>query len=241
MRYLNILVFLISALLYCNITDAQGGGPPMIIDDPAVVDFHTWEINSSIKTSFTDDVQLAAPSLDINYGVTHNLHFKIESAYVLTLDKQNHSTSSLGDVIFGIKYHFLYENKSFLSAGIFPQLTVTGDNKGLLFPLLLVKTIGRFVIDANVGVFVGEHKYQSFQDGILIAYQVSERFQIMAEYFMEKGYKPTIQTEGYMNYGCRYRLNNTFTLMGSLGSQIVTPANEQKEYFYSFLGVQSDF
>lgn len=222
----------------CN---AQGGGPPMLTDDPGVVDYHKWEINTSINPVVTKDVQLAVPYIDANYGVLHNLQLKAEIPYLFTINKQQHNSGALGSLLIGIKFHFLNEDSGFIAAGIYPQLTVTGDQKGFLFPLLLEKKIGKFVVGEDIGIFFAEHNYNNIQNGILLGFNVSNKLQVLGEYFIQKNYTLAGNTSGFVNYGFRYILTNVFTLMGSFGTQITTPDDEQRQYFISFLGVQSDF
>ena len=108
----------------------------MITDDPGVVDLHKWEINTSINSTITNQVQLAVPYIDANYGVFHNLQLKAEGPYLINIGSLNH-TSGIGNILLGVKFHFMDENKNFVSAGIYPQYTINGNQKGLLFPLLL--------------------------------------------------------------------------------------------------------
>ena len=213
----------------------------MITDDPGVVGFHKWEINTSVNVSVSKVTQLSAPYLDVNYDVARDVHLKVESSWVFTFDKNHYNTGALGEISAGIKYHFLHEDKSFISVGTYPQVTLTGDQKGFLFPLLLEKTFGKFVIGEDAGVFFGEHNYRSFHNGLLLGYQVSGKLQVMGEYFMEQSFRPAQATAGYMNCGFRYDLNQTFGLIGSFGKQIVTPLNEEQEYFISYLGIRSSF
>jgi len=234
------ILLIILCTMYFNNTYAQGGGPPMLTDDPGTVNYHQWEINTSINSSVTNNVQLAVPYVDANYGVTSNLQLKAEAPYLLTFN-HTHTFANLGDVILGIKYQFIDESKKhFLSAGIYPQQTITGDQKGFLFPLLLEKTIGKWMIGEDIGHFFSNRNNTSMINGNLLGYIVSDKLQIMGEYFMQHYFHP-LRTEGFMNYGFRYTLNKTFTLMGSCGTQINTPTNEQRQYFISFLGIQSDF
>ncbi|MEO6683292.1 MAG: hypothetical protein ABIN48_10780 [Ginsengibacter sp.] len=235
-------MLLLSIAGICSFKSAWAqGGPPMLTDDPAVVGFHSWEINSSINSTITNKTQLAVPYIDINYGAFRNFHVNIESAFLLTYNKQGPSSGALGDVIVAVKYHFLKEGESIISAGTYPRLTLTGEERGFLLPLSLEKTIGRFIIGEDFGIFFGENNNRSLQNGILLGYNVSDRIQVMGEYFVEIEYKPALETSGFMNYGFTIRLNKTFTLIGSLGKQILTPSNEEKVRFISFLGVRSDF
>ena len=236
----RIFIVIIGTLCF-NSLYAQGGGPPMMTDDPGIVDLHKWEINTSVNTSITNETQLSVPYVDANYGIAHNLQLKAEAPYLITIDKQKHSTGALGPVLLGVKFRFMDEDKNFVSVGTYPQFTITTNQKGLLLPLLLEKNIGKFVIGEDIGNFFGEHNYNSLQNGTLLGYKVTGKLQLLGEYFLEKTYGAATGTDGFMNYGFRYTLNPTFTLMGSFGTQVVTDINEQRQYFFSFLGLQSDF
>lgn len=231
-------ILLAVCILAMKLISAQSGGPPMLTDDPGVVDLHKWEINSSITVTKSNNVQVGFPYLDINYGVLPKLQLKIESPYLFNFEKHQKMSGTLGDIMVGVKYRILDEDKSFISAGIYPQLTIRGD-KGFLFPLLLEKTFGKFLIGDAIGHFWGDENL--FQNGFLVGYQIRDRTQLMGEYFLEKEYQISKATSCYINFGFRQKLTNVFTLMGSLGTQIKTPAGEQREYLISFLGVQSSF
>jgi hypothetical protein len=239
MKPLTVLL-VITCMLCFNNSHAQGGGPPMLTDDPGTVNYHQWEINTSVNSSVTNNVQLAVPYIDANYGVTSHLQLKAEAPYLLTFD-HSHTSGNLGDVILGLKYQFINEDKKhFLSAGVYPQETITGDQKGLLFPLLLEKTIGNWMIGEDIGYFFSDKNNRSVINGNLVGYIVSDKLQVMGEYFLQH-YFNLSGTAGFINYGFRYALNGTFTFMGSFGTQIVTQVDQQRQYFISFLGIQSDF
>ena len=102
----NIFLAIICILFFTN-AQAQGGGPPMLTDDPATLDKGTFEINTSINSQITNVVQLAVPYVDANYGVNNNLQLKVEMPYQVTIDKQKHSSGQFIDPLFGVKYHFV--------------------------------------------------------------------------------------------------------------------------------------
>jgi hypothetical protein len=213
----------------------------MITDDPGVVPLHHFEINTAFLASITKDVQLSAPSIDAVYGLAKNLQFKAEMPYLLTMTKHERTTGSFGVLSVGLKFHFMEEDKHYVSAGIYPQYALTGDEKGLLFPLLIEKTFKKFVIGEDFGCFIGQKNNRSIQNGLLIGYKATKKFELMGELFIQRdlGEQPT--TNGFMNYGFRYTLNSNFKILGSFGTQVITPTGEQKQYFISYLGLQSSF
>ena len=210
----------------------------MLTDDPGVVDLHKWEINTSINVTISDRTEIAFPHLDFNYGIAQNLQLKVEAPYNFTFQKKEKTTSTLGDMSLGLKFRFLGEDKHFISLATYPQLTIRGE-KGFLLPLLMEKTFGKFLTGYDIGTFWGN--YNSLQNGILLGYQVSEKTQVMSEYFMEKEFNSPNSPSGFLNFGFRQSLNKTFTIIGSAGTQIIAATGDQKEYFISYLGIRSSF
>ena len=236
-RYKKGFLLMLS-FLFMELICAQSGGPPMLTDDPGVVDLHKWEINSSITVTKDNQVQVGFPYMDVNYGILRNLQLKIESPYLFTFEKSGKVSGMPGDIMVGVKYHIIDEDESFISAGTYPQLTVRGE-KGFLLPLLLEKTFGKFLIGDAFGHFWGDQN--SFQNGFLLGYQIRKNTQLMGEYFFEMEYQLSKETSFFINFGFRHTITPVFTLMGSVGTQIKTPVGEQREYFISFLGIQSSF
>ncbi len=232
-------IFFVAFVLCAKLSAAQSGGPPMMTDDPGVVDLHQWEINTSVNPLVTNTAEIAAPYIDANYGVLPRLQLKVESPYVFSID-HGHWTSALGEIEIGVKYNFLDETKSFIAAGTYPQLVVRGE-KGFLLPLLLEKTFGKFLVGEDVGYFFGKNNFNNLQWGTLFGWQAAPKLQLMAEYFYQHDYYTAPSDEGYVNVGFRQALSKNFSLMGSFGTQVVTPQGEQTAFFFSWMGIQSDF
>jgi hypothetical protein len=231
-------IFLLSfCLLSYSKLQAQGGGPPMLTDDPGVVDLHRWEINTSINATIADNLQLAIPFFDVNYGVAPHLQLKAEAPYVLSFDHKQISRE-FGEIAVGVKFQFLNDSKTFISAGTYPQYVLRGD-KGFLLPLLLEKAFGKFLIGEDIGFFFGEHNENNFQLGNLLGYQATDKLQLMAEYFIQKNYRTDAGTAGFINFGFRKILSKTFTIMGSSGTQVAAPPFTEQEHFFCFIGVQT--
>lgn len=241
MQPLRKIFIAIICILSFTTARAQGGGPPMLTDDPATLVKKTFEINTSINTQVTNNVQVAIPYVDANYGITNNIQVKIEMPYLVTFNAPKQSFGKFTDPLIGVKIHFVSEDNYFLSASTYPQATITGTQKGFLLPLLLAKTIGKLVIGEEVGYLFVEKDSSSLFNGNLLSYQVTKRLEIMGEFFIQTSIHPTVATVGFMNYGCRYTFNKTFTFLGSVGTQVITPANQQRQYFFSFIGLQTDF
>ena len=226
-------------LLFSNIL-AQSGGPPMMTDDPGVVDLHKWEINLSVNTSFSDGLnEFEIPFVDINYGFFKNMHLKIEFPYTFYYTKNKKVTSSLGDATFGLKWKILDENKYFISVGTYPQFTFYRE-RGFLLPLLLEKSFGNFVIGEDFGAFFEKNNNCMLHSSTLISYKFSNRFDAESECHIEKDVKTNSAPDCYINFGCRYSLGEHIGLMASFGRQILAKTQES-EHFFSVAGVQLRF
>jgi hypothetical protein len=138
-KRLGTLLLSISCILYSNTIHAQGGGPPMLTDDPGTPDVGKREINTSINSQVTKGIQLAIPYIDANYGIAKNVELKIEVPYLITINENERSSGKLGNVLIGVKYRFMNEEKNFVSVSVYPQFAITGDQKGFLLPFQLEK------------------------------------------------------------------------------------------------------
>jgi hypothetical protein len=233
------LIFYLT-LIFNNI-QAQSGGPPMMTDDPGVVDLHKFEINLSINTSFSNNMnEFAVPFADINYGIAKNLQLKVEFPYLLDYTKNKTITNALGDAVVGLKWKIVDEEKYFLSVGTYPQYTFYGAH-GFLLPLLLEKTFGKFLVGEDFGSFWGQHNVWMLHNGTLLGYKFSDRFETMGEYYVEQTVNPDSATDCFVNLGFRYAQSDHVGWMCSLGTQVISASPAEREKFFSFLGVQLHF
>jgi len=117
----KISLALIYILQFSKI-QAQGGGPPMLTDDPGTRDVGHWEINTSVNSQLTkNSSKVAIPYVDANYGATSRVQLKIEAPFLITFGSQQHSFSKFGDPLLGVKYRFMDEDKHFISVSVYPQ------------------------------------------------------------------------------------------------------------------------
>lgn len=233
-------LFLFTLLMGIHSGFAQEGGPPMLIDDARVADYKEWELNTSFLISVTDHVQVATPHLDLNYGLLPNLQLKIEAPLWLDFKKGQSVDVEVGDVIAGVKYRFMDEEKSFVSMATFPQYTIYGE-KGFLLPVFVEKTYGKYLIGVGVGHFFGDHNLNRTEVGGLLGYKPNEKLDLMMEYFYVKNHFGDYGSNGFVNMGFRQDLTDKFVLLASFGTQVVTPSGDESERFISFIGLRSLF
>jgi hypothetical protein len=237
-KFAFILAF---CCLFINFTYAQGGGPPMLTDDPETPDARHFEINTSINSEITNQQQFSVPLLDMNYGANDRTQLKVQIPYYITSAGNKKDSGSLGYPLIGVKYRFLDQAKDSVSVSTYPQILVAGNQSQFILPIELQKSIGRFTIGEEIGYFFIESKSQNLLNGNLLGFNISGKAEILVEFYLDHNFTPTTHTDGYINYGFRYTFNKTFTLLASCGTQIITPSSEQKQYFFSFLGLQTLF
>ena len=221
---------------------AQGGGPPMLTDDPETPDKGHFEINTSVNSEITNEQQFSVPLIDANYGANERTQLKVQIPYyITTMGDAKKSNGTLGYPLIGVKYRFLDQDKDSISVSTYPQILLAGSQSELLLPVEFQKSIGRFTIGEEIGYFFIENKSQNMLNGNLLGYNVSKKAEILVEFYFQYNFNTTVGTNGFVNYGFRYTFNKTFTLLASCGTQFITPASGQKQYFFSFLGMQTVF
>lgn len=218
---------------------AQEGGPPMLTDDARVADFKDWEINTTLLVSIADHVELATPHLDLNYGILPDLQLKLEAPLVLEFI-DGKTEAHLGDVIAGVKYKFMHEEKSFVSMATFPQYVVHGE-KGFLLPIFVEKTYGKYLTGIGIGHFFSEMNLNRTEIGFLGGIKPNPKLDLMLEYFYVKNHFDTHGSNGFINAGFRRELMENFILLASIGTQVVTPTGIERERLISFIGLRSLF
>lgn len=240
MHNLNKILFLLTTLVFAFLLQAQEGGPPMLTDDARVADFKEWELNTSINSSVTNKLILSTPHIDFNYGLLEALQLKAEAPLLLTFNKDGTVDPSIGEIILGVKYKFLDEEKHFISVATFPQYTVN-EEKGFFLPVFIEKNFGEFLTGVAIGYFIGESNRRHSELGALFGYKPTENWDLMLEYYTVQSYYDVKGMNGYINTGFRVVLNDCFMIMGSFGSQVLVPREGERERFISWIGLRSLF
>ena len=240
MQTLLRLSILTTLTMFALVAYAQEGGPPMLVDDARVADYKEWELNSSINTSIANKLALSVPHIDLNYGIYPGLQLKVEAPFILNFNNGGKIETELGEVNAGAKYQFINEEKHFVSAAIFPQYSFNV-NRGVLVPVFVEKTFNKFLVGTTIGYFWGDHKHKHSEYGAIAGYRPKENWNVMAEYYSTTNHGSTKGTNGYANVGFRWLFGDNFMVMGSFGTQVVTPKHIQREQFISWIGIKNLF
>ena len=219
---------------------AQGGGPPMLTDDPGTPGNNNWEINSTINTSFRRSTELEVPLLDINYGLKNRTQLKIEMPYILVNDSANKFNTGLGNPLPGIKFRFVEDTIHSFTISTFPQISVPlikGGERELKLPVEFEKQFGIWTLGEEVGYISFSPGEGNFFSGTLVGVKLSSRFDLMGEIYVETNFLKENTTSILANTGLRFVINDRLIFMHSMGTQLAA-LNTERTYFISFTGVQ---
>jgi hypothetical protein len=241
-------LILVIALMPAADCFAQGG-PPMLTDDPSTPGAGNWEINTAYLEQRTRQQHFRSfPHIDVNYGLGENIQLKYETGW-LFLDTKGDGhgwQSGLDDSLLGVKWRFLDQERAGVDVSVYPQLQLESPtdavSRGIAEPgpnLLLPFEVGHDFGKVKVVTEVG---YQYFHDakdewvaGLLGAFQLSEKVEVMAEarLFTER---PFDFSDVILNAGFRAKLGEHMKLLGAMG---FGPNNSpDATRFFAYLGIQ---
>jgi hypothetical protein len=227
-------------------------GPPLITDDPGTPERGKWEINLAFTYDQNNHRQdLDTPLVDSNYGLTDHVQLKLEIPWETTAaNDSGHHPSGLGESIAGVKWRFLDEDKSHVSMSIYPQvafgwgsLKISHDGEPhqthLLLPFEVQKELGPVTVGLEYGVDLqGAHKPRDFA-GLTLGHTFKERFDALAE-IRQTSDLTLHQLNAIVNGGFRIKINDTISLLGSVGTAIRRSDRDQSRLF-SYFGIQFRF
>lgn len=134
-----------AATLLLAAASPLAAGPPFLTDDPVPTDTGHWEIYGFTAGEGRSSTIDADAGVDLNYGAIEGV--QLTATLPLSFSHAPHEDwrSGSGDVELGVKYRFLHDDKSGLSAAIFPRLILPtaalspGERTRFLLPLWIGK------------------------------------------------------------------------------------------------------
>jgi hypothetical protein len=233
--------------------DTSAQSPPLDVDDPGTPGCNRWEINVLADADVAKrNKQYELPLLDLNYGIGDNLQLK----YEVPLEKSSIdgvSDSRVGDSKFGIKYMFYENENSGLQLAFYPQVEfltpgTKNDNKQdaatgniVSLPLLLSKNVGEndkgdINLTANLAYNLSTRR--DTEDSVFFAagagFGVTENLALMGEISTEQALRKNVDDVREelvkANFGLIEKINNEFSLYGSLGHSLKSSDNLDHTY-----------
>ena len=212
--------------------DFSRAGPPFVTDDPELPPPGGWEINVPFileRTPGTTDMD--APLFDLNYGLP-DLQLKLEIPIKIVQSDSNGTTAGSGDLLVGVKWRFLDNERSHFQLGIYPQLLVPSGNHGrglgegqpaYVFPVVAQKSWGKWTLYGNIGYWwqTDSDARDYFYAGAVLEREISDRLTLGAELFGNSPKEHAANADLAFNVGGTWKLSDHFNLLFSAGRDIV--------------------
>jgi hypothetical protein len=180
----------LAALLLALLASPARAGPPYLTDDPVPTDTGHWEIYAFTAGEGRGSTLDADAGVDLNYGAVEGVQLTATVPLSFTADRDAVWRGGTGDVELAVKYRFLHDEKSGLSAAIFPRVilptsTIEGGGRTrLLLPLWLSKDFaGGTSIFGGGGYLInpGAGNRNFWQAAVALTHDVSDKVSIGAE------------------------------------------------------------
>jgi Putative MetA-pathway of phenol degradation len=207
-------------------------GPPFVTDDPEPPPPGGWEINVPFIPERTPGkTEMDAPLFDLNYGLP-NIQLKLEIPVAIVHNDNDGTAAGVGDLLIGVKWRFLNNERSQVQFGIYPQLLLpTGDRgRGLgdggsafVFPLLAQRNWEKWTLYGNVGYWWqgADDTRNYFYAGAVLEREINKRLELGVELFGNSPKERGGRSEMAFNVGGTWKLSKHFNLLFSGGRDIV--------------------
>jgi outer membrane putative beta-barrel porin/alpha-amylase len=207
-------------------------GPPFVTEDPEPPPPGGWEINVPFIIERTPgETDMNTPLFDLNYGLP-NIQLKLEIPVEVIHDDSDGTASGAGDLLLGVKWRFLNNERSQFQLGTYPQVLVpTRDHaRGLgqggsafVLPLIAQKTWDKWTLYGNVGYWwqAGTENRDYVYAGAVLERETNERLELGVELFGNSPKERGGPSELAFNVGGTWKLSDHFNLLFSAGRDIV--------------------
>jgi hypothetical protein len=225
---------------------AQGGGPPLITDDPDTPGPGYWEVNlATVVEKAKSAKRIEAPLADINYGVGTRIQLKFEIPWLSGGEAGRPMQAAPGNSAVGVKWRFLGQEGMRIAWSIYPQLEInTGhsavanglveEGRQFFFPTELTVQVGRFEFNGEVGRTFVQNGDDGWTYGISNEIEFNG-FELLSELHGERnGQAPT---ELIVDVGGRKQLARRIKLLLAAGTG-VHGSDEDRVRLRLYVGLQ---
>jgi hypothetical protein len=221
-------------IAFLSIATSAFAGPPFLTDDPAPVDYGSWEgylFGSGDHTSH-GSYSINGPAVELNYGVLPDTQLHLVVPMTTVGGGGSRAISGLGDTEFGVKYRFVHETNGWPQIGVFPMIELpTGDSgRGLgngrawfRLPLWIQKSFGEWTTYGGGGAALnsapGQRDYPF--GGWLLQRDIGTHLTLGGEVFAQGAAADGDKGFGAVNLGGYYKCTEHFDLLFSGGHSFV--------------------
>jgi Putative MetA-pathway of phenol degradation len=212
--------------------DLVRAGPPFVTEDPEPPPPGGWEINVPFIIERTPgETDMNTPLFDLNYGLP-NIQLKLEIPVEVIHDDSDGTVGGAGDLLLGVKWRFLNNERSQFQLGTYPQVLVpTGDHSrslgrggcAFLLPLIAQKNWDKWTLYGNVGYWwqAGAENRDYVYAGAVLEREINEQLTLGVELFGNSPKERGVHSELAFNVGGSWKLNKHLNLLFTGGRDIV--------------------
>jgi len=237
---LRALAFLILAA----VSIPAKAGPPYLTDDPVPTDLAHWELNAFTAADGHRGVFDGAAGVDINYGGLKDVQLTATVPLGVSRDQAGTLHSGTGDLELAVKYRFVHDEKSGVSAAIFPRAilpssTLDHDERTrLLLPVWVQRDFaGGTTLFGGGGYAInpGTGNRNFWQAGAALTQELDDRISVGAELIRQGSGSVGAPRQTSAGIGAIVNLSDRYSLLTSVGP---TWRNHRANYHvYVALGV----
>ena len=239
----------LSLLLAPSHGGAQGGGPPLVTDDPGTPGNRRWEVNVAfLYESRGSERAFEAPLIDANYGLGDRIQLKFEIPWIIHREDDSATKTGVGNALFGVKWRFLDENQAGVAVATYPQVEVNISRSsadkdlvdretGLILPLSFAKDLGPVAVNLEIGHAFRRGEKPRWIYGLALGHDFFEGVEVMAEIFGETSARFSGIGSGW-NVGARWKLAKSAVALASIGTGFSGGGGEPRSTLQSYAGIQ---
>jgi hypothetical protein len=225
-------------------TASAQGGAPLSTEDTNTTPKGAWEVNLIGSLSRTSSVTLiAAPDLDVNYGLGERVQVKAELPWVTVREDEAASKSGIGRATAGVKWRLAGEGGADRTFAIFPQYSWTVRNsssrRGIVpdgqlwfVPVIASMRVRSVPVAADLGRIWGAAA-TGWAAGIVAGGPCREPLECAAEI---RQFRVQHRQATLLNAGLRWKIDDSVSLLAAVGSEFGT--SDDRRRLLSYFAVQ---
>jgi len=220
-------------------------GPPLVIDDPGILDPGDWQFILATAAEIREDVRVHQhPILDVEYGVSDNVQLSFFLPRRVEFVENSARKSGIGYAAVGFKWRFWSSEKMEWALGsgyAFPASHAVIEKDGpddvnvLALPLLVSRTLGSWTLNGQLAWNLASNGEKDWNYGLALIHPMTASVDWMVEAYGDTNARFANHRLNYQ-LGIDYAIRPAIHLLGSFGGPLVRgpeePGDKLKYTFY---------